>query len=296
MKSELIYQSDVILGEGALWDDEAGRLLWVDIPGGEIHVYDPAAGADRLLFKAGQPIGTVVKREGGGLAVAAKHGFAFANEDTGLLEMICDPEADKPDNRFNDGKCDPAGRFWAGTMGMDHGRGKGALYCLDTDMQCTKKLDGVTVSNGIAWSPDGRTMYYTDTVTHAIWAFDYDAGTGAISRRRTAVEIAGGEGGPDGFTVDAEGMLWVAQWNGWQVARYDPATGKKLDRIDVPVAEVSSCAFGGDGLDVLFITTAREGLTAGELEGQPLAGSLFAAMPGTKGMRAYPFKGRKVFP
>lgn len=292
MKSELVYQSNAILGEGALWDGEAARLLWVDILNGEIHAYDTAACADRLVFKTGQPIGTVVPRADGGLAVAAGHGFAFVNEETGSLEPICEPEADKPDNRFNDGKCDAAGRFWAGTMGMDGGQGKGALYCLDTDMSCTKKLDGIAISNGIAWSPDNRTMYYTDTMTRVIWAFDYDMDTGAISRRRTVVEIALGEGGPDGFTVDAEGMLWVAQWNGWQVARYDPATGKKLNKIDVPVAEVSSCAFGGANLDVLYITTARERLTPGELEAQPLAGSLFAAAPGVRGLRANPFRGQ----
>jgi sugar lactone lactonase YvrE len=286
MNSELIFKTDAILGEGSLWDDDEKRLLWVDILNGEIHSFDPTAGRDTLLFQADQPVGTVVRRGRGGLAVAAKRGFAFVDERAGRLEFICDPEADKPGNRFNDGKCDPAGRFWAGTLGRD-----GGLYRLDADLTCRKMLGGVTVSNGIVWSPDAGTMYYTDTATRVIWAFDYDNDTGEISNRRTAVEIAPGEGGPDGFTVDAEGMLWVAQWNGWQVARYDPATGKKLEKIDVPAAEVSSCAFGGANLDELYITTAREHLTPEELAAQPLAGSLFAARPGVTGLPANQFKG-----
>lgn len=291
MKSELILRANALLGEGSLWDGEAKRLLWVDIMGGEIHAFDPAMGKDTLLFKTGHPIGTVVRRERGGLAVASKSGFAFVSEEAETLEPICNPEKDKPGNRFNDGKCDPAGRFWAGTMGMEGGSGNGSLYRLDADLSCRKMLDGIAISNGIAWSPDAGTMYYTDTMTRVIWAFAYDNETGAISRRRTAVEIAPGEGGPDGFTIDAEGMLWVAQWGGWQVARYDPATGRKLAQVDVPVLEVSSCAFGGPNLDELYITTARENLKPDQLREQPLAGSLFVARPGVKGLAANLFKG-----
>lgn len=285
-------KTEASLGEGSLWDDRRGRLLWVDIVLGEIRSFDPALGTDMLLFKAGQAIGTVVLRERGDLVAALADGFHFVDETAGTSVKICHPEEDKPQNRFNDGKCDPAGRFWAGTMSdVDHSGNHGSLYRLDTDLTCHSMVEGVSVSNGIAWSPDGKTMYYTDTRTGLIWAYEYDAKTGDIRNRRTVVDIAKGEGGPDGFTVDAEGMLWVAQWGGWQVGRYDPATGKKILKVDVPAGRVSSCALGGAKLDELYITTARTGLSVSELEKQPLAGCLFVAKAGVAGMKAFRFKG-----
>jgi sugar lactone lactonase YvrE len=291
-QAELALGIRTALGEGSLWDDRAGRLLWVDIRSGEIHAFYPDGGTDRLLFKCGQTVGTVVQREGGGLVAAMADGFHFIDEAAGESRKILDPEQDKPQNRFNDGKCDPAGRFWAGTMNdIHHSRGEGSLYRLDPDMSCRKMIGGVSVSNGIAWSPDSATMYYTDTRTRVIWAYDYDMETGNISNRRTVVEITAGEGGPDGITIDAEGMLWVAQWGGWQAARYDPATGKKTGRVDVPAARVSSCALGGANLNELYITTAREGLSEKEQLGQPHAGCLFVARVDVPGLRAYRFRG-----
>ena len=291
LKAELAFKAEAQIGEGALWDSERELLYWIDISNGEIHLFNPADGADRLVANVGQYIGTVVQRAGGGLLAAMQRGLYFVNED-GALTQICDPEKGKPRNRFNDGKCDPAGRFWAGTMPIDCMEPKvGSLYRLDSSLTVTKMLDGITISNGIIWSPDHKTMYYADTPTGVVEAFDYDINSGDISNRRTVIRIANGEGGPDGITIDSEGMLWVAQWGGWKVGRYDPADGKLLDEVRVPAAQVSSCAFGGSNLDELFITTARIGITEANLKSQPLAGSLYRVKTAVKGLKADKFKG-----
>lgn len=292
IQAALALNHKSILGEGALWDDRANRLLWVDIRRGEVHAFDPASRQDRLLYRSGKTVGTVVQRQGGGLVTAEGDGFHFMDGEAGTAVQIHDPEADKPQNRFNDGKCGPDGRFWAGTMSdVDHRGGHGSLYRMDADLSCHRMIGNISVSNGIAWSPDGATMYYTDTPTRVVWAFDYDRETGNITNRRTVVEIPAGEGGPDGFTADAEGMLWVAQWNGWQVGRYDPSTGRKIGKVDVPAAHVSSCALGGVKLDELYITTAQEGLPDADRAKQPLAGCLFVAKVGVPGIKAYRFMG-----
>jgi sugar lactone lactonase YvrE len=289
IKAELVLKADARIGEGSIWDWERNRLLWIDILNGEILSFDPATRENRIVFKSCLPIGTVVQRERGGLVAALLHGIYFVDEETGAAEMICEVETDKPENRFNDGKCDAAGRFWVGTMSGDPS--KGSLYRLGTDLKCDKMLEGVSISNGIIWSHDNKTMYYADTPTGVIVAFDYDLETGGIRNKRTVVEIKKGEGGPDGFTIDAEGMLWVAQWGGWQVGRYDPETGKKLETVEVPAGQVSSCAFGGRNLDELYITTARVSLSEEKLAAHPLTGSLFMAKVGVKGVRANKFKG-----
>ncbi len=292
LQAELALDHKALLGEGSLWDDREGRLLWVDIPAGEIHAFNPVSGQDELRYKANGPVGTVVQRQNGDLLAATGMGLLFVDEHTGESRLVCHPEQDKPNNRYNDGKCGPDGRFWVGSMASGPIlQGQGSLYRLDADLRCDTILEGVTISNGIAWSPDGRTMYYTDTQTGEIWAYEYDLSTGEIANRRTVVKIAPGEGGPDGFTVDAEGMLWVAQWGGWQVGRYDPETGEKIAQIDVPAAQVSSCAFGGEKLDTLFITTASVGLSEANGANQPLAGCLFHADAGVSGMKACRFSG-----
>src|SRR5918999_4891566 len=187
-------------------------------------------------------------------------------------------EADISSNRMNDGKCDPAGRFWAGTMAMDGARGRGALYRLDADRSVARMLGAVSVSNGLAWSADSSTMYYIDTPTGSVDAFEFDADAGAISGRRPFVKIDGGDGMPDGMTIDSEGGLWVALWGGGAVHRYD--AGGRLDGIvEVPASLTTSCTFGGSDLGDLYITTASTGLGEAELRDQPLAGSLFCCRP-----------------
>lgn len=288
---KLVLDAKATLGEGAIWHARKLRLYWVDIEGRKVHSYDPGMGKDRSI-DVGQPVGTVVPRKSGGLMLALQHGFGQLNLRTREVRIVADPEKGLP-NRFNDGKCDPAGRFWAGTMPYETGappRG-GALWCLFADRRVEKKVTGVGCSNGIAWSLDRRTMYYIDTATKQIWAYDYDNGSGAIGNKRVIVSVPISEGVPDGMTIDDEGMLWVAHWGGWQVIRWNPATGKKIGSVRLPVEKVTSCAFGGSDLGDLYVTSARTGLDAAALEKQPLAGGLFRVRPGAKGVEAFEFAG-----
>lgn len=288
-EADLVLDAKATLGEGAIWHARRQVLYWVDIEGRTVHTYDPKTGKDRAI-DVGQAVGTVVPRRSSGLMLALHHGFAHLNLRTKKLTFVSDPEAGLP-NRFNDGKCDPSGRFWAGTMPYEKGadpRG-GALWCLHADGRVEKKVKGIGCSNGIAWGLDKKTMYYIDTVTKEIWAYDYDDRTGAISRRRTIVTVPDNEGVPDGMTIDAEEMLWVAHWGGWQVIRWDPRTGKKLRSIRLPAEKITSCAFGGRDLGDLYVTSARVALDEQALKKQPHAGGLFLVRPGVKGVEAFEF-------
>ncbi|MCZ8514520.1 SMP-30/gluconolactonase/LRE family protein [Paenibacillus filicis] len=280
---ELVWDGKATLGEGPVWDARSGMLLWVDIYGKRVHWLEIVSGAHRSL-QLDQMIGAAVLRQSGGLMLALEHGFHALDPETGALEPWHDPEPKQPGNRFNDGKCDPAGRFFAGTMDRKEETPKGALYCLEKDGTVRKALEGVTVSNGLGWSPDGLTMYYIDSPTKRVFAFDYDPSSGELSNRRTVVIIPEGGGFPDGMAVDEEGLLWVAQWDGWQVSRWDPLTGEQVGSIPVPAARVTSVAFGGPDLDELYITTARIGLGEEDLSKQPQAGGVFRCKPGVKGL------------
>ena len=278
----------VELGEGPVWDDRQGVLIWVDIWAGEVHSYDPASGRDSAIG-VGQPVGAAVPRRSGGLVLAVRDGFAFLDPD-GRLTSVAEVETANPGNRMNDGKCDRHGRFWAGTMAGDSRPGAGALYRLDPDLSVTKVLDGVTVSNGLAWSLDDRTMYYIDTPTQRVDAFDYDLASGTIENRRPLIEIPEEAGSPDGMTIDAEGFLWVALYGGRAVRRFSP--DGRLERVvELPAANVTSCAFGDPDLDRLFITSARQELSPADLAAQPQAGALFGHRPGAQGVPADRFAG-----
>ncbi|NIP85361.1 MAG: SMP-30/gluconolactonase/LRE family protein [Planctomycetales bacterium] len=291
LTAELVLDAAAELGEGALWDVARQKLWWVDIEPGQLHCFDPATGSDQT-YQINQRVGTVVVRERGGLVLAVEQGFAAYDLDTQKLTVIHDPETHLPGNRFNDGKCDPAGRFWAGTMDMSsQRRPSGALYRLDTDGTVTRQVDNVRVSNGIVWTSDARTMYYIDSHTRRIDAFDYDNDSGRISNRRPVVEVPPDRGKPDGMAIDAEDNLWVAHWGGWCVSAYDPQTGQTLAQIEVPAKQVTSCAFGGAELDQLFITTARIGQDKVALQDQPHAGGLFLARPGVRGTPSASYAG-----
>ena len=290
---ELLLNLKADLGEGPIWHPPSQRLYWVNIMQGEVHVYDPATNTDRSV-SVGQAVGTVVPRRSGGVMLALNHGFASLDLDSGMLTMLQDPEKYLPENRFNDGKCDPAGRFWAGTMLNGAGESDpphGSLYSLDANHQVKHRLGHIRISNGIAWSLDKTTMYYVDSPDRRVDAFDYDEATGEIGNRRVAVAVAREYGMPDGMTIDAEGMLWVAGWGGGQVSRWDPSNGKFLETIQVPASQSSACAFGGPNLDELYITSARRGLDAATLAREPLAGGLFVARPGVRGTEAFEFAG-----
>lgn len=281
---ELVLDAKALLGEGAIWHAQKQLLYWIDIDPGLVHIYDPATNQDRTL-SLGQPVGTIVPRAKGGAMVALRDGFAALDLESGKLEMWSNPEAGSG-NRFNDGKCDPRGRFWAGTIGKG-----AALWRLDPDRSTTRMVEGVECSNGIAWSLDRKTMWYIDTPTNRVDAFDYDDATGKISKRRPLVTVPREQGFPDGSTLDAAGNLWVALWDGWAVVCYDTKTGKELRRIPVPVKKITSCAFGGRDFETLYITTSRHGIKPEGDPQQPLAGGLFKCVPGVKGLPAPEFGG-----
>jgi sugar lactone lactonase YvrE len=288
---ELEYDAKAKLGEGPCWDARNNLLYWVDIERFELHVYNPATKTDRAI-NVGQHIGAAVVRQAGGLLVALREGFFHLDLGTEKLAHIVDPEPERPDNRFNDGKCDPAGRFWAGTMHLPETEMHcGHLYSLDTNLNVRRRVDDVSISNGLAWSADEKTMYFVDSPTRVCVAFDYDKASGDINNRRVVIEIPEGYGWPDGMTIDAEGMLWIALWDGWRVCRFNPNNGALLDEIPLPVARPTSCVFGGENLDTLYITSASTRLPAEALAEQPLAGGIFKAKPGVKGTATFEFLG-----
>jgi sugar lactone lactonase YvrE len=289
LPSELVLDAKAQLGEGALWHEGEQRLYWVDIEGKKLHIYTPATGEDREI-PVGERIGTVVPTGDGQVLVALQNGIHLLHPDTGKLMLTENPLPEK-DIRFNDGKCDPAGRFWVGSMHLEQKENAAALYRKNLDGTVTKILSDITVSNGIVWTEDRQTMYYIDSPTMQIKAYDYDHDTGDISNPRVVVEVPEDAGVPDGMAIDAEGKLWVAHWGGKAVIRWNPDDGQLMQKINVPAPHVTSCAFGGDTLETLYITTAREELDEEQLENYPQSGGLFKAKPGVKGLPTYVFRG-----
>ena len=288
---ELVVDAHAALAEGPVWDDRTGALYWVDLIGGVVHRTIPATGADEAI-PIGSPVGAIALRQDGGLVVAVEEGFGVLDPSTGVFELVAPVEAADRTTRMNDGKVDPSGRFWAGTMGYDERVGAGTLYRLDADWQVEPVVGRVTISNGLDWTDDRRAMYYIDTPTRRVDRFDYDDVTGAISARQPIVRIHPDEGYPDGMTLDAEGYLWVALFDGWAVHRYAP-DGRLDRRIEVPAQQVTSIGFGGVDLDELYITTGQEGFPPGGLPSQPHAGGLFRCRPGVTGRPANRFRGSR---
>ena len=224
LKAELALDAKATLGEGPVWHARRKKLCWVDILEGKLHEFDPLSGHDRA-FDTGQFIGNLAIRKKGGLILGLQHGFAFFDWRTKKIMPICKPDTAHPQNRFNDGKCDPAGRFWAGTMNLNARRGDGRLFCLDENLKVRSVLQNLSIPNGLAWSKDAQTMFFIDSARQIIWAFDYNQETGMIRNRRVIVRIPKREGVPDGMTMDNEGMLWVALWGGGKIARWNPKNG-----------------------------------------------------------------------
>jgi sugar lactone lactonase YvrE len=280
---ELVLDAHAQVGEGPVWDDASGTLVWVDIMGNTVHRYDPATGRDRAI-DVGQPVGAaVLRRDGNGLVLALRDGFGMLDESSGQVQLVAAVEADVPTNRMNDGKCDPGGRFWAGTMAFEVTPGVAALYRLDPNLQASRMLSGVTLSNGLGWSPDGRQMYYIDSVTQGLDVFDFEPADGSLGERKRLITIPPGEGLPDGMTVDAEGGLWIALHGSGSIRRYTP--DGRVDRVvRVPPKMVTCCTFGGSDLTDLYITTMSIGLSAAGRRAQPLAGALFRCRPGVRGL------------
>jgi len=285
-----LWEAAAILGEGPLWSAREGALYWVDIKAPALHRYRPSDG-DKTSWVMPERIGWVIERANGeGLVAGFKQrGFAFLTPGTMMPETIGQPEPDYPDNRFNDAKADAEGRIWAGTMDDNEREATGSLYRLDADLDWHRMDKGYGITNGPAFSPDGRTLYHTDTAAGTIYAFDLTE-RGRLENKRVFVTIPEGDGYPDGMTCDVEGYLWVAHWGGWRITRFAPDGG--IDRvIEMPVSQVTSCTFGGPDLDRLYITSAAIGLEGERLERQPLAGGLFEFIPGVKGLPAGLFAG-----
>ena len=283
MQPQLFLDARAELGEGPFWDTRTQTLHWLDILNKRVY-----AGPD-LLAQLDEFIGCAAPRADDGLILALKCSIVDLKPGSirpAVLAALSEPV----NNRFNDGKCDPAGRFLAGSMDLNESAPTGALYSFD-GKTVTKLLSGITISNGLTWSPDHQTFYYTDTPTRQVTAFDYDLVTGQVANPRPAVRVPDGLGWPDGMTSDTDGNLWIAMWGGAQVTKWDPRTGHLLDQIPMPVLQPSSCIFGGADLNELYVTSARKGLGQADLAKYPLSGGLFKIDTDVTGVPTFQFRG-----
>jgi sugar lactone lactonase YvrE len=284
MNPELLFDAKATLGEGPVWDARTQTLYWIDILNKRIY-----ANGD-VLFELDESIGCLAPCKDGGLIFTKRSSFWTCDADSSHLTLLSTLTDEPSNNRFNDGKCDPRGRFLAGTMDLGEKDPNGSLYSFD-GKSAAKLLGDITISNGLTWSPDHKTFYYIDTPTHKVMAYDYDLETGAIANPRLVVRIPDEFGWPDGMTSDMQGNLWVAMWGGAQVTKWDPATGQLLERIPVPAKNVSSCVFGGKDMNELYLTSARKGLDEATLSQYPLTGGVFRLDARVEGMPVFSFAG-----
>lgn len=275
------------LAEGPHWSADEQRLHWVDILAPAIVSGNPVDGS-RTAFAMPELVGCVVPRRSGGFLAATETGIKTV--ENGVITTIATPEADMPGNRFNDGKCDRLGRFWVGSLAINTAPGKGSLWRCDPDGSVHRMDSGFHIANGLGWSPDDKTFYFTDSAKRLIYAYDFDLARGEIANRRVFASIPEATGTPDGLTVDSQGFVWSAQWDGWCVTRYDPE-GRVERVINLPVPRPTSCTFGGADMKTLFVTTARIRLSAQQLTEAPLSGSVLAIAVGIAGLADPAFAG-----
>jgi sugar lactone lactonase YvrE len=287
---ELLDDARVELAEGPVWLDEGGELVWTEFLESRLHFVDVSSGGSSTV-DVGVRVGSVAPAGYERLIVAAGHGFSWL-ERNGALEDVARAETAEG-IQMNDGKCDAAGRFWAGSFHRDFVRGAGGLHCLEADGTVVRKLEGVTLSNGMGWSPDGETFYYVDSRAGGVDAFDFEVDSGEISNRRRFVELPAAIGDADGLSVDEDGCVWVAMWGGGAVRRFRP-DGELDIVIDLPVTQVTSCAFAGPRRDMLVITTAKAGLDSAQRSVQTHAGSVFCCWPGVAGMPVHAYAGLRA--
>lgn len=284
---ERLWHSQDRVGEGPLWDAAEQALYWVDIEQNVFHrLYLGGEKAGQAqTFGAGVMVGAVALREAGGLLLATQRGLGRWDDPTSPITWLVNPEQNKPNNRFNDGKVDSRGRFWAGTMSLnpDPNDPQGSLYRFDPDGSVHVMETNLTISNGLGWSPDNKLFYLTDSPKHVIYVYDYDEATGALANRRVFVQTPEDEGVPDGLAIDSEGCIWSARWGGWKISRFTP-DGKLEREIKMPVENPSSCAFGGPDMDELFITSAWSGMNSEQRANQPQAGDVFRLKAGVRGL------------
>lgn len=287
-KLEAVWQARASLGEGPLWVATEQSVYWVDILTHRVFRYHIHSG-EQTTWQFDREITSLAQRAEGGFLATTRDGFAELDLANTSVQEIQYPEAAMPDNRFNDGKVDALGRYWAGSMDDLQQNPTASLYLLDEKLQCTRQDSDYFITNGPSFSPDNSRMYHNDTLKGDIYVFDVST-SGALSNKRLFAHIPEDMGLPDGMTTDVEGCLWVGHFGGWRVSRFSPQ-GEVVDTIDMPVANVTSCTFAGDDLDTLYITTARAGVDESALPSQPLAGSLFRCKPGVTGLPTPLFKG-----
>ena len=277
------------VGETPVFDAAANRLYWIDVrETPAIHVIDLDTHAEQHWPMA-EDIGSIALTTGRRLICGLRSGFAFFDPSDGSLEPILDPESGKPNNRLNDGKCDPSGRFWCASMNPESGTADGALYVLDSELRCTRMHGDYFTPNGLAWSLDGRTMYFADTRRGYLYAFPFDATNGMLGERRVLADLGGMPGGPDGATIDTEGFLWSAQVDGSCLIRYD-AQGRMERVVRLPVTRPTCCVFAGPDYRTLFVTTSTRGLNAAQLRAEPFAGRLLVLDVGFAGLPPVRFR------
>ncbi|MEX2594205.1 MAG: SMP-30/gluconolactonase/LRE family protein [Anditalea sp.] len=282
MEASTLYPSKCILAEGPLWHKERKSCFWVDIESGVLYEYDWHTKEIRT-WSFDYKVTLVIQALQNEVILGLNRSIARFDLDTEKLEWLVDLENALPNNRCNDGACDRKGRIWVGTMAMDTQEGAGALYCIEKDGHLQKKLENVTISNGLAWSLDNRTFYYIDTPTQKVQSFLFNEESGEIVFDKIAVQIPAEMGSPDGMAIDEEGMLWIAHYGGFGVYRWDPNTGKLLEKITVPAPNITSCAFAGENLDMLIITTASENMSEVDLKQYPGSGNIFYVKTKVKG-------------
>ena len=287
MQTELIHNAKATLGEGPAWDEKTQTLYWVDILEKRIHVHAEKNYAIQLP----DYVGCVAPCDNGKLILALRFGIWTLELDSTKLTELCVPRGEPSTNRFNDGKCDPSGRLLAGTMDMGERESNGSLYSFESNGKYKKLLGNIRISNGLAWSPDYKILYYIDTPTREVKAFDYELETGEIANPRAVVRVPEELGWPDGMTSDTQGRLWIAMWGGAQVTCWDARNGKLLEQVKVPAWNDTSCVFGGKDMNELFITSARTGMSESELQEYPLSGGLFKATTNVRGMSTFAFGG-----
>jgi sugar lactone lactonase YvrE len=285
MIATVLYKIPCILGEGPMWNRERNSLFWVDIERKSIYEFSEVSQAFHE-WELGYRVSMIVQDVDGHLILALQGGLAKFDLHTRELHWLIDIEKNIAGNRSNDGGCDAKGRIWIGTMDINFKQGAGSLYYFDKNIQLKKQLQQVTISNGLVWTADNKKAYYIDSPTQTVKSYDFNLETGNLSSPKTVIQIPKEMGTPDGMSIDEEGMLWIAHWGGFGVYRWNPHDGKFLEKIEVPAPNVSSCTFGGQNMDQLFITTARQELSDAALEKYPDSGSVFTTKMPVKGIAA----------
>ncbi|MGF1558834.1 MAG: SMP-30/gluconolactonase/LRE family protein [Flavobacteriaceae bacterium] len=288
-QATLLFDAKAILGEGPVWDFKKQLLYWVDIENGKLHCHNTMNGENKE-WCFGEMLGAAVPTESGKMLLALESGLATYDFEKDTLTRHPVLENGEPRMRYNDGKVDPNGNFWIGSMHKEFVAKSGNLYCVTHDFKSTIEISETTISNGMAWASDQRKFYYIDSPTFEVLVFDFDRVNGSISNRKCAFKIPESNGTPDGMCIDGEDMLWIAHWGGGCVRRWNPNNGEILEEISISAPQVTSCCFGGEHLNTLYITTARSGMTEEQLAEFPLSGGLFQYHPQVKGVSIDYFK------